>query len=506
MAGVLLLLHRAPLGVRRILSLGSVLMSLLVAILLVSRAADGTIQVYALGNWPAPFGILMVVDRLAALMVLLLFVLATPALLMAFGGVDDAGLHFHPLFQLQLAGIAGAFLTGDLFNLFVCFEILLLASYALLVHGGGHARTRAGLHYVILNLIGSSLFLVALALIYGMLGTLNLADIATLLPAVAPDDQALVRTAMILLVLVFLLKAALLPMAFWLPHVYSAATPPVAALFAIMTKVGIVALLRVVATAFAPDAPVTEGLLQPWLPVLSLATIVLGTAGAFAARHFTVIVANLILISSGTLLFAVASNSADATAALLYYLPHTTLVTGGLFLLAGSIAIRRGVLGDRLVRGPVIAHQTALALAFALLAVAVSGLPPLSGFVGKLMLMQGITGGWQGAWWASLLLSGLGVALVFARVGSIFFWEPQGIADSDVASFRSGPQRAVAIAMLVAASPLLLLFASPIAQFARHTADQLHARAPYIEAVLGAEPDIRRDRRPGSPPPSEEQP
>lgn len=496
-AGLLMLMHGARLGIRRIVSLAATLAGLVSAALLFAQSADGSISVYALGNWPAPFGIVLVADQLAALLVLLLFLLAAPALLMAFGGVDDAGLHFHSLFQLQLAGIAGAFLTGDLFNLFVCFEILLLASYALLVHGSGYLRVRSGLHYVVLNLVGSSLFLVALGIIYGTLGTLNLADIATLLPDVPAADQPLVRTAMALLVMVFLLKAALLPMAFWLPHVYSAATPPVAALFAIMTKVGIVALLRLSVIGFG-TAPVTAGLLQPWLPVLALATIAIGTAGAFASRRLAVTVANLVLVSSGTLLFAVAHGSAAATAALLYYLPHTTFVTGGLFLLAGSIAIRRGPLGDRLVRGPVIADQTALALAFAVLAVAISGLPPLSGFIGKLMLMQGVSGAWQAAWWTTLLVSGLGIALVFARAGSIFFWEPQGIAASEIARNRSGLARTLAVLSLVIASPLLVLFARPLSDHVAAAADQLHARTPYIEAVLAAAGTIPRERRPSA--------
>lgn len=492
-AALLMLLHRAPIAQRRALCMAALLLALAATILLAIQAADGTIGIYALGDWPAPFGIFVVVDRLAALLLLLLFLLAGPALLMAFGGGDAAGPHFHSLFQLQLAGIAGAFLTGDLFNLFVCFEILLIASYALLAHGGGGDRVRAALPYVILNLIGSSLFLVALALTYGTLGTLNLADIATLLPAVPLANQALVRTAMALMVMVFLLKAALLPMAFWLPHVYAAATPPVAALFAILTKVGIVSLLRLSVIGFG-SAPTTAGVLHPWLPALALATIAIGTAGAFAARRLSVTIANLVLISTGTLLFTLAANSAPATAALLYYLPHTTLVTGGLFLLSGSIATRRGSAGDALVRGPVIANQSALALALMLFAIAASGLPPLGGFIAKLMLMQAIDD-WAAAWWAALLLSGFGVALVFARIGSILFWEPQGIAQSPITRIETGRTSTTAIALLLAASPLMVLLASPIAHHTRLAADQLHARTPYIDAVLQAHA-IQRERRP----------
>ncbi|MFN3590591.1 MAG: proton-conducting transporter membrane subunit, partial [Thermaurantiacus sp.] len=309
---------------------------------------------------------------------------------------------------------------------------------------------------------------------------------------------------LMLLMLVFLLKGALLPMAFWLPRVYPTATVPVATLFAIMTKVGIVALLRIGALTF-PDAEAAEALFLPWLPLLALLTIALGTVGAFAARRLAVVAANLVLISSGTLLFAASRLQADATAAILYYLPHTTLVTGGFFLLAGAIAIRRGRFLDRLERGPVIAHRSAIALAFLTLAVAASGLPPLSGFLGKLMMMQGAASdGWTPVWWATLLLSGLGIALVLARVASTLFWEPEGHADSPVEDVRIGHASGVALALAVAASPALTLAAAPVSAYARAAAEQLHDRTPYVGAVLPPGTEIVREWRPA--PPAEQAP
>ncbi|NJL08925.1 MAG: monovalent cation/H+ antiporter subunit D, partial [Methylacidiphilales bacterium] len=250
-----------------------------VALLLLQRAGSGSIDVYALGNWPAPFGIVLVLDRLAAVMVALCAVLALPVLVYAAGGTDARGRHFHALFQFQIAGLNGAFLTGDLFNLFVFFEVLLLASYGLLTHGNGRARARAGLAYVVLNLTGSALFLIALGLLYGTLGTLNMVDMAGALARVPAADQALVRTAAALLIAVFALKAALFPLSFWLPRVYGAASAPAAALFAIMTKVGVYALLRISTVTFS-GAPVTADLLQPWLMPLAIATIAAGTLGA----------------------------------------------------------------------------------------------------------------------------------------------------------------------------------------------------------------------------------
>lgn len=482
-AALMLLL---PQRLHRALGLAAAALGLAVAIALAAGA--GTIAVYALGNWPAPFGIVLVVDRLAAMMVLLVFGLALPALLPATDGTDTRGRHFHPLFQLQLAGLAGAFLTGDLFNLFVFFEILLLASYALLLHGGGNAR--AGMAYVVLNLLGSAVFLVALGLLYGTLGTLNLADMARILPGVPAGEAALVRTAFAILVAVFLLKSALLPMAFWLPPTYAAAPPPVGVIFALMTKVGIVALLRLSVIGFG-TAPATQSLLLPWLPVLALLTMALGTAGVFAAGRLATVAANLVLLSSGTLLFAVAFADPRATAALLFYLPHTTLVTAGLFLLSGLIAERRGPLRDTLVRGPCVGNRAAMGGAFAVLAVAAAGLPPLSGFLGKLMLLQAVGhAGWQVAYWAALLGSGLGVTMVLARTASTLFWQPV----DPLPPVRIACAPAVALALLVAASPLLTLAAAPVAAWAQATAEQLHAREPYLHAVLGDAPVMREAR------------
>lgn len=491
-ASLLLLLEAGPPAMQRGVAITATLAGLLSAIVLLGRQAAGPVLAYALGDWPAPYGILFVVDRLAAQMVLLLFLLAVPAVLMATAGTDRTGRHFHALFQLQLAGIAGAFLTGDLFNLFVFFEILLLASYTLLVHGNGLARSRAGLLYVILNLMGSSLFLVALALIYGTLGTLNMADVARLLPQVPAADVPLVRAGFAILIGVFLLKSALLPMALWLPQVYSAASMPVAGLFAILTKVGIVALLRLKVTIFG-DAPAVQGLLQPWLPILALATVAYGVVALFAAGRLRVAAACLVLISSGILLFSVGFASERGTAALLFYLPHSVMATGGMMMLAGLIAERRGMLEDRLVRGPRVGNGHSIGAAYALFAVSIAGLPPLSGFLGKLMLLQaGSPADWQVAWWAALLLSGFAVTLVLARIAALTFWQP----DAPLPDQRSGGTGRAAILLLALASPAIVGLAGPINSWTMATASQLHARTPYLDAVLGDAPPTQRARRP----------
>lgn len=491
-AAAVLLLGNQAVGLQRGVALFATLAGFVVSALLLVQHVDGAPTAYALGDWPAPYGILFVVDRLAAEMLVLLFLLAVPALLMATSGTDAEGRHFHPLFQLQLAGLAGAFLTGDLFNLFVFFEILLLASYTLLVHGNGARRSSAGLLYVVLNLVGSALFLVALALLYGALGTLNMADIARLLPDVPAADVPLVRAGFAILIAVFLLKSALLPMALWLPHVYSAASMPVAALFAILTKVGVVALLRLTVGIFG-DAPAVEGLLLPWLPLLALGTTAFGVVALFAATRLQVAAASLVLISSGILLFALAFALPAGTAALLFYMPHSTLATGGMLMLSGLVAQRRGPLEDRLVRGPCVGNRMLIGGAYAVFAVAIAGLPPLSGFIGKLMLMQvGAPAEWRFVWWAALLLSGFAVTLVLVRVAALLFWQPDDPLPDLV---TGGPARA-AILLLAAAGPVIVLFAAPIAAYTLSASAELHARTPYMAAVLGDAPPTQRERRP----------
>lgn len=252
-AGSLLLL---PLAERwqRGLSLLAALALIPLSLLLIRTAASGDLSVYALGNWAAPFGIVLMLDRLAALMLLATAVLGSAALIYALRGEDRLGKHFHALFQFQLLGINGAFLTGDLFNLFVFFEILLIASYALLLHGGGAERVRSGLHYVILNLVGSAFFLIAVGTLYGLTGTLNMADMAQKIAMADAERAPLLAAAGLLLLVVFALKAALLPLYFWLPRAYATASAPVAALFAIMTKVGIYSILRVYTLVFGDAA------------------------------------------------------------------------------------------------------------------------------------------------------------------------------------------------------------------------------------------------------------
>ena len=488
---VLLVLPRIEM--QRTIGLCACLLSLATCLWLTLQVDDDVIRVYALGNWSAPFGIVLVADRLSALMTLLSALLGTCCLIYACGGFDQRGRFFHALFQLQLLGLNGAFLTGDLFNLFVFFEIILLASYALLAQGGGLLRTRAGIAYVLLNLLGSSIFLIALGLLYGTLGTLNLADVAVRLAETQRNDVPL-RLALALLVSVFLLKAALLPLSFWLPHTYSAAPAPVAALFAIMTKVGIVVLLRVQVVAIAPTHP---ELLYGWLTILALATLVFAVLGVLSAKNMKTLAAWLVLISAASLLLIPAQPHEAASAAGLYYLVHSTLAGAACFLLADMISRHRGLAKDTFVVSA-SPFSPILGLSFLVLSISLAGLPPFSGFIGKLMLLTSLREtGFATAIWVSILGSSFIVAICLARAGSTLLWEKTVVRpSSEAAAPTSNFSHHAATAFLILAGPLLFVLAKPLTSFVQRTATQLHTPANYIQAVLGSDPaSIQRMRR-----------
>ncbi|MFC6670460.1 monovalent cation/H+ antiporter subunit D [Marinobacterium aestuariivivens] len=456
----------------------------LVSILLVLQAQDGIIDVYALGNWAPPFGIVLVADRLSTLMVLLTSVLAFCSLLYTFGPSEEEGSFFQPLMQFQLLGINGAFLTGDLFNLFVFFEVLLISSYGLLMFGGGKRRTRAGLHYVILNLAGSAVFLFALGILYGTLGTLNIADMALKMKMIDSTELPLVRAGGMMLLIVFGLKAAMLPLQFWLPAAYSAAAPAVAALFAVMTKVGIYAILRVFTVIFGAEAGSLAGMAGPWLWPLALLTLLIGAIGILAAKDLRRLVAHLIIVSVGTLLAGIGLEREAATSAALYYLIHTTLVSAGLFLLADLIGRQRGKAGDRLIAARPMHQGKRLGILFFIAAVAVIGMPPLSGFVGKVMLMKSALAVREMQWfWPVLLGSSLLALIALSRAGSNLFWNING--EKPVAT-AVNPAQLTAAVLLLSTPVLMSLFGGPLTELTDATARQLHDVPVQISGVLQA--------------------
>lgn len=483
LAGTILLLLRSyDTPVRRGLSVLASLALVGISIALALHVAEHGVQVYQLGNWAAPFGIVLVADQLAVIMVLITSVLAACVVLYAVRGSDHAGRYFHILFQMQIFGLNGAFLTGDLFNLFVFFEVLLIASYGLLLHGGGRKRTRAGLHYVVLNLIGSTLFLFAVGTLYGVLGTLNMADLAQRMSSVPAEDLGVVRAAGLLLFAVFALKAALAPLHLWLPGAYGQTSAPVAAMFAIMTKVGAYAILRIHSLMFGPEAGPLAGLLDAWLLPLALITVVAGTIGVLASRRLAEQAAYLVIISAGSLLTAFGLGGADAFAAGLYYLVHSTFAAAALFLLAGILGEARGSIGDRLIPGPELPRGQLLGGLFLLIALTTSGMPPLSGFIGKWLILQASLGTPDMSWvLAVLLVTSLLTIMALARSGTRMFFSIDELAIA-ASPARSGDLIApVALATIGIA---MVVYAGPLYDFAHMTATQLVQPEGYLAAVL----------------------
>lgn len=500
LAAIIVLACRYHLTLQRVFSMAGSLALLGIAAGLFWQASDGTISIYQLGDWKAPFGIILVADRLSTLMVLITATLAPLVLLYAIGsGWDKRGRHFHSLFQFQLMGITGAFLTGDAFNLFVFFEVLLIASYGLMIHSGGAKRLRAGTQYVLYNLLGSTLFLFALGTIYAETGTLNMADIATRVAALDVADSAGIRVAAVLLILVFAIKAALLPLHFWLPASYAEAPAPVAALFAIMTKVGAYSIIRVYTLVFPPDLEMTQGLFDTWLMPAALLTLAMGMIGVLGAKRLDRLVAFAVIGSMGMLLSAVAVFTPAGITAALYYAIHSTFATAALFLLVDVVRERRGGIGVRLEQAAPMAGGALVAGMFFVAAIAMTGLPPLSGFIGKLLIMDAAIDSPLIWWvWAVILSSSLVAVVGFSRAGSVIFWkahqpaaeETADAEQSEEAEVASDPPPPASVLPMIAIGGLITLLvattiaAGPINRFLTATSAQLFSPAPYIDVVL----------------------
>jgi multicomponent K+:H+ antiporter subunit D len=340
--------------------------------------------------------------------------------------------------------------------------------------------------YVIYNLLGSTLFLFALGTIYAVTGTLNMADLAVRASEIPVEDSALLRVGAMLLFLVFAIKAALLPLHFWLPNTYAEAPAPVAALFAIMTKIGAYAILRFYTLIFGPDLDVTANLIDDVLLYGALLTLAAGMIGIMGARHLGRLAAFAAIGSMGTLLIAVSGFTPQTTAAALYYAIHSTLGGALLFVVVDLVRERRGTPGGALVPGPRMAQHGMLASLWFGAAIATAGLPPLSGFIGKLLILDA-TRDMADVWliWGVVLATSLVAVLGFAQAGSAVFWKLDATGE---AAEPPAPQPAlplVAAFGLLAGIAALSVLAAPVMRYIEATAAQMHAPAGYIAAVLG---------------------
>jgi multicomponent K+:H+ antiporter subunit D len=473
-----------------------------------------------------PFGISLALDRLTGMMLVLTYTVALASLIFSSARWHRAGMHFHSLFQFQLMGLSGAFLTADLFNLFVFFEIMLAASYGLVLHGSGRTRIQAGLHYIAINLAASSLFLIGVSMLYGLTGTLNMADLARAIPQVSGADRGLLHSAAAILGIAFLTKAAMWPLNFWLVPAYSAATAPVGAVFALMTKVGVYVVLRLWTLLFSSEAGPSALFGSTWLIAGGMLTMAFGGLGMLGSQRLTHIAGFAAILSSGTLLAASGFGQNALTAGLLYYLPSSTMAVSALFLIA-DVVDRWRVDDDAgepyeddeapflnaellptegfnldeseevLIGRAIPAAAAFIGLSFMLATLVVTGLPPLSGFVGKFAMLSallnplglGNSSGFQAGWagWALvalMIVTGLLALLALVRAGIRHFWANE---EQNSPSLRVA--EGLPIAALLACCVALTLQGGQLMGYTQRAADALLAPDVYVRSVMGTQPE-----------------
>ncbi|KAG1648165.1 Na(+)/H(+) antiporter subunit D [Nymphon striatum] len=354
-----------------------------------------------------------------------------------------------------------------------------------MIHGGGNMRLRAGVQYVLFNLIGSTLFLFALGAIYAQTGTLNMADLAHRVTLIDASDTAGIRIAAVLLLLVFAIKAAVVPLHFWLPSSYAEAPAPVAALFAIMTKVGAYAIIRVYTLIFPPDLEVTAGLFSTWLMPAALVSLAIGMIGVLAAKKLDRLVAFSVIGSMGMVMVAISMFTPAGIAAALYYIVHSTLAAASLFLITDLVRAGRPSL--HLTAMPPISGAALTSAMFFVAAIAMAGLPPLSGFVGKLLILDAGFDTPAVVWiWAVVLGSSLISIVGFGRAGSVVFWKAKSVTQDAEADQPPAPAALsyVAVGGLITLLAVHTVFAGPAYRYVEQTSAQLFAPEPYTSTVL----------------------
>jgi multicomponent Na+:H+ antiporter subunit D len=478
-AVILLLVPARPLLQRWIALAGSIVL-LLVAVLLFRRVESDGIQVLQVSGWSAPFGITLVADLLAAMLVVAVGVVAVAVTAAAFAGVDPKreAFGYHPLIQILLVGVSGAFLTGDLFNLYVWFEVMLVASFVLMALHRTSAQVEAAFKYVTINLIASSIFLTALGLLYGVAGTLNMADLARLGPATRTPGVDMVLA--VLFVIAFSIKAGLFPLFFWLPASYHTPPAAVGAVFAgLLTKVGVYALIRIITLLFQ-DAPPSLFIL---LLVMSVATMVIGLVAALNERDFRRILSFNLVGHIGYTTACLSLLSPAALAAGIFYVLHHIVVITNLFLVSG-VLLRLRRTTDMVGLGGLYRTQPVFAALAMVPIFSLAGVPPLSGFLGKLAIIESTFD--AGAYWLGFMVLAVGLLtlLSMGRLWADGFWRPEKVRDMGT----PGTALLLAICGLSLVTLAITLGAEPLFELTSRAAHQLLRPDEYVRAVLGGTP------------------
>ncbi len=515
-AATAFLLIRHP-RAQRTMSISVLTVTLLVEVLLLASVWTGGAAAVRLGSWIPPFGIVLVVDQLSSLLLVVSSAVSLAVLIYATGqgeadGDDEGPVSvFHPTYLILVAGVSNAFLSGDLFNLYVGFEILLTASYVLMTLGGTGERIRAGVTYVVVSVVSSLLFLIAIAMVYAATGTINMADLAVKLAHLDPGTQTLLH---VMLLVAFGIKAAVFPLSFWLPDSYPTAPAPVTAVFAgLLTKVGVYAIIRTETLLFP------GGALNGWLMIAALLTMIIGILGALPQADIKRLLSFTLVSHIGYMIFGVAVSSVIGLGAAVFYVIHHITVQTSLFMVAGLIERRGGTSNmDRL--GGLARLAPVLGILYFIPAINLAGIPPFSGFMGKLGLLE--AGVALGTPLAYLLVTGAVLAslltlLAMVRVWNRAFWrtpqdaelpdpvllatKPDGttalrtsryVSSTAVGRFQGKgtvpllPKMMVGSTMgLVGLGLALTVFAGPLFQLTNSAAAEMLDRGTYIEAVLG---------------------
>lgn len=475
----LCLLARYSARAQRLLCAVTAVAHLAVGVTLLSTVRAEGIQVLRVGSWLSPHGVVFTVDLFSAIMVVLTGIIGTATAVYSLRTIDTVrvSLGYYPLLQILLMGVSGAFVTGDIFNMYVWFEVLLISSFVLLCLGGGRGQIEAAIKYVVLNLISSALFVAAVAILYGRVGSLNFADLAVLAELHATDGS--LTTPAMLFMVAFGIKAAMFPLYFWLPASYHTPPAAVSALFAgLLTKVGVYALVRVFTLVFVHDTGYTHTVLL-WISILTMIT---GVLGAVAGQEIRKILSFHIVSQIGYMILGLALYTPLALAGTVFYIAHHILVKTNLFLVGGLIDRIGGSYELKRIGG-LYGPYPWLAALFLVPALSLAGLPPLSGFYAKLILLLAALEVRSYAAVAVALIVSLLTLYSMIKIWNEAFWKP---APPEAAERRAAPAYSILpVAVLAGLTVLFGVAAGPLFDLSEEAGAQLMDRTAYVRAVLG---------------------
>lgn len=477
LTAILLIFFVNRIRIQRVISLISTLITITINLMLVHKVQQDGIQTLDVSNWDAPFGITLVSDMLSALLVLTTSIIAFVCILYSFRSIGEEREHYYyySIIQFLMVGVIGAFTTGDIFNLFVFFEVMLMSSYVLLVLGGTKVQLRESIKYILVNVISSALFVITVAYLYSVVGSLNMAHISIRIAEV--NQPGILTVIAVLFLIVFGLKGAIFPLFFWLPGSYYAAPAPVMALFgALLTKVGVYSIMRTYTLFFYHDPGFTHQLLA----ILAVITIIVGVIGAIAYWDIKKIIIYNIIVAVGVILFGVSTMNEAALTGSVFYLIHDMIIKAALFLMIGIIVAITRTSNLKQFHG-LIKDFPGLGWSFFIATLALAGVPPLSGFVGKLLIIQGgfAEGNYIGT--GVVLFSSLFVLFSVIKIFINGFWGEHQIYKTQMVPVRF---LLISPVILIILACLYGLGSEFILTYISEASDTLSNPASYIDAVL----------------------